>query len=160
MHETPEDLAALQQLLDDSHAAAGRHLRSIFDDEHRIPAAELPDLLPGVQVLSLATVTAKGEPRVAPVDGLFFRGHFWFGSAHDSARFRHVRRNPAVSATHTRGEQLAIVIHGTAHETALEEGHRFRDYCLEVYGDAWYEFGEGAAYARIEPTRMFTFRAR
>jgi general stress protein 26 len=160
MHETPEDIAALQRLIDESHAGAGRHLRSIFDDERRIPAADLPELLPGVQLLSLATVTAKGEPRVGPVDGLFFRAHFWFGSAHDSARFRHIRRNPAVSAAHTRGEELAVIVHGRAHETPLAERHPFRAYCLEVYGDAWFEFGEGAAYARIEPERMFTFRSR
>jgi hypothetical protein len=160
MHETPEDIAALQRVIDASHAGAGRHLRSIFDDERRIPAAELPELLPGVQLLSLATVTAKGEPRVAPVDGLFFRGHFWFGSSHDSARFRHIRRNPAVSAAHTRGEEVAVIVHGRAHETPLDESHPFRAYCLEVYGDAWFEFGEGAAYARIEPERMFTFRSR
>ena len=160
MHETPEDIEALQRLLDESHAQAGRHLRDIFNDERRIPAAELPALLPGVQLLSLATVTAKGEPRVAPVDGLFFRGAFWFGSAQDSARFRHVRRNPAVSAAHTRGEELAVIVHGTAHETPLDADHPFRAYCVEVYGDAWFEFAEDAPYARIEAQRMFTFRAR
>src|SRR3954447_7268866 len=158
MHETPGDLQRLQRLLDDSHAAAGRHLRDIFSDERQIPAAELADLLPGVQVLNLATVTAKGEPRVAPVDGLFFRGHFWLASSHESARFRHIRRNPAVSAAHTRGEELAVIVHGRAHETPLGDSQPFRPECVEVYGHAWFEFGEGAACARIEPERMFTFR--
>jgi uncharacterized pyridoxamine 5'-phosphate oxidase family protein len=160
MHETAEDIAELQRLITASHAGAGPHLRAIFDPARQIPAAELADLLPGVQVLNLATVTAKGEPRVAPVDGLFFRGEFWFGSSHESARFRHIRRNPAVSAAHTRGEELAVIVHGRAHETALDESHPFRAYCLEVYGDAWFEFGVDAAYARIQPERMFTFRAR
>ncbi len=158
MHETPEDLTALQLLLDASHAAAGAHLRSIFHEERRIPAAELPALLPGVQVLNLATVTAAGEPRVAPVDGLFYRGSFWFGSAHDSARFRHLRRNPAVSAAHTRGEELAVIVHGTAHETDVTD-HPFREYCLEVYGPSWEQWGAPAAYARIEARKMFTFRS-
>jgi hypothetical protein len=157
VHETADDLAALQRLLDASHAGAGRHLREIFNDERRIPATELPALLPGVQVLNLATVTASGEPRVAPVDGLFYRARFWFGSAHDSARFRHLRRRPAVSAAHTRGEELAVIVHGSAVETGLD-GHPFRDYCYEVYGETWDEFGPGAAYACIEPRAMFTFR--
>src|SRR3954453_11741713 len=116
MPETDEDLRDLQALLDRSHAAAGPHLRSIFSDDRRIPAAELPALLPGVQVLALATVTARGEPRVAPVDGLFFRGRWHFGSAQSSARFRHIRARPAVSATHLRGEELAVVVHGRAVE--------------------------------------------
>src|SRR5207244_9551261 len=86
VHETAEDLAALQRLLDDSHARAGRHLRSIFDDERRIPALDLPALLGGVQVLNLATVTKAGEPRLAPVDGLVYRARFRLGPARDSAR--------------------------------------------------------------------------
>ena len=157
MHETPEDLAALQDLLDRSHNAAGRHLRAIFDEARRIPAADLPALLTGVNVLNLATVTAAGEPRVAPVDGLFYRGRFWFGSAHDSARFRHLRARPAVSAAHTRGEELAVIVHGVAVEVDLG-GHPFRDYCYEVYGEGWDEFGPDAAYACIEPRAMFTIR--
>ena len=162
MYETEDDLRELQALLDASHAAAGPHLRAIFDERRRIPAAELPELLPGVQVLALATVTARGEPRVAPVDGLFFRGRFHFGSSHESARFRHIRARPAVSAAHVRGEQLAIVVHGRA--VAVDprgpgqEG--FRAYLNETYpgwDDA--DWAAGAPYARIEPSAMFTFRA-
>ena len=40
-HETPEDIAELQRLLDASHAAAGPHLREIFSDERRVAAADL-----------------------------------------------------------------------------------------------------------------------
>jgi uncharacterized pyridoxamine 5'-phosphate oxidase family protein len=160
VHETDDDLRELQALLDASHAGAGPHLRSIFSDERRIPAAELPALLPGVQVLALATVTARGEPRVAPVDGLFFRARWYFGSAQNSARFRHVRARPAVSATHLRGEELAIVVHGRAVEidTAASEHAPFRTHLLETY-PGWEDWGAGAAYARIEPTAMFTFRS-
>lgn len=41
MHETPEDLAGLQRLLDDSHARGGAHLRSIFTDERRLSAERM-----------------------------------------------------------------------------------------------------------------------
>ena len=163
MHETEDDLRTLQELLDRSHAGAGPHLRAIFDDDRRIAAAELPALLPGVQVLALATVTARGEPRVAPVDGLFFRARWHFGSSEQSARFRHIRARPAVSATHIRGEELAIVVHGRAVEIDPrgpgEEG--FRAYLNETYpgwDDA--DWAAGAPYARIEPSAMFTFRQR
>ena len=162
MHETDDDLRVLQDLLDRSHANAGPHLRSIFSDERGIPAEELPGLLPGVQVLALATVTARGEPRVAPVDGLFFRGHWHFGSAQSSARFRHIRARPAVSATHMRGEELAIVVHGRAREIdpRAPEHAAFRDYLNDTYpgwDDA--DWAAGAPYARIDPSAMFTFRA-
>jgi uncharacterized pyridoxamine 5'-phosphate oxidase family protein len=160
VYETEKDLRELQELLDASYGAAGPHLRSIFDEPRRIPAVELPALLPGVQVLALATVTARGEPRVAPVDGLFFRARFWFGSSGQSARFRHIRARPAVSATHLRGEQLAIVVHGLAVEVDVgaPEHAALRSYLLETYPD-WEHWGAGSPYARIEPKAMFTFRA-
>lgn len=87
--------------------------------------------LAGVQVLDRATVTLHGEPRVEPVDGLFFRGHFWFGSAENSARFRNIRGNRAVSGAVTRGlETFLVLVHGRAIETdprGLEAGG-FADY--------------------------------
>jgi nitroimidazol reductase NimA-like FMN-containing flavoprotein (pyridoxamine 5'-phosphate oxidase superfamily) len=161
LHETAEDVRELQRLLDESHSRAGRHLRRIFSEERRIAAVDLPALLPGVQVLHLATVTPACEPRVAPVDGLFFRARFWFGSARDSNRFRNIRARPAVSVTVTHGEELAVIVHGTAQEvdTATPELASFRDYCREVYGNDWNDWGAGATYARVEPRRMFTFSA-
>ncbi len=157
MHETEADLANLQQMLDASHRAAGEHLRSIFLDDRRLDAAGLTALLPGVQILSLATVTADGRPLVGPVDGLFYRGHFYFGSSPDSVRFRHIRARPHVSATHVRGEELAIVVHGVAHEinTSSTDQTGFRDYAVEVYGEQWNEWGPDAPYARIDPDKLF-----
>jgi uncharacterized pyridoxamine 5'-phosphate oxidase family protein len=162
VHESEEDLLDLQRLLDSSQAAAGDHLRSIFTEERRVPAAELPAMLAGVQVLSLATVTPAGEPRVAPVDSLFFRGRFWFGSSDRSLRFRNIRARPAVSGAVTRGERFAVIVHGAAREVdiAAPESEPFRNYCVEVYGEDWTDWGAGAAYALIEPARMFTLAVR
>lgn len=159
MHETPADLAELQQLLDTSYASAGRHLRSIIQPELRVDAAALTDRLHGVQLLHLATVTAACEPRVAPVDGLFFRGRFWFGSAQDSARFRHIRARPQVSATVTHGEAFQVTVHGTAQEADLFQPQHgpFREYLIQTYGDSWNEWGASAPYACIQAKKMFTY---
>ena len=161
MHETPEDMAELATLLDRSYERAGQHLRSIFTPERRIPADDLIALLPGVQVLNLATVTRACQPRVAPVDGLFYRGRFWFGSSPTSARFTHLRERPQVSASHTRGESLAVIVHGTAVPVDLGDPATagFRDYCREVYGADWDDWGAAAAYARIDAERIYTYRS-
>ena len=158
MHETAEDLRELQGLIDRSHRGGGRHLRNIYSDERRLNASSLSETLRGVQVLNVATVTSRCEPRVAPVDGLFFRGRWYFGSAPDSVRFRHLRARPQVSATHVRGEELAVVVHGTATlvDPDAPEHRGFRDYLEETYGD-WGSCGRGNPYARIEAVKMFTF---
>jgi hypothetical protein len=160
MYETPEDLNALSDLLDRSYMRSGDHLRSIITPERRIPAAELVALLPGVQVLNLATVSRACAPRVAPVDGLFYRGRFWFGSAAASVRFTHLRERPQVSASHTRGEELAVIVHGTA--TLIEAGDPahagFASYYREVYGFGWEEWDLPVQFARIDATHLYTYR--
>ena len=158
MHETTHDLTQLQELLDRSDAEASAYHRSIF--RNRIRADELPALLPGVQIITLATVTSRCEPRAAAVDGIFYRGRFYFGSSPGALRFHHIRHRPHVSATHIRGEQLAVVIHGTAVlvDTDADEHARFRAHLLDVYGPKWEAFGPGAPYARIEPVKVFAAR--
>jgi len=161
MHETAEELEELQRLLDESYATAGEHLRSIFAQERRVPAAELPQLLTGVQVMHLATVTAACEPRVAPVDGVFFRARLWFGSSPVSARFRHIRARPQVSAAITRGEEFAVIVHGRAHEIRPTDpgSEPFVDYMIEVYGPGWRDWAKDFPFAWIEAERIYTFRS-
>jgi nitroimidazol reductase NimA-like FMN-containing flavoprotein (pyridoxamine 5'-phosphate oxidase superfamily) len=163
MHETPQDLAALQDLLDRSYEAAGPHMLRIHTPERRLSAAQLSERLTGMRLLALATVTADGRPIVGPVDGIFLRGAFHFGSAPDSVRFRHIRKRPQVSATHLPGEELAVTVHGRASvvDVGAEEGALLRQTLLDIYlpryGESWLEILEGGVFARIDAERMFTF---
>src|SRR5436190_10104878 len=164
MHETADDLRALQELLDRSYAAAGRHLLRIHTPERRLSATEVAERLTGMCLLALATVTADGRPVVGPVDGVFYRGAFHFGSSPDSVRFRHIRARPYVSATHVPSEELAVTVHGRAQPIAVRDPEHagFRQALLEVYlpryGPEWEGFlDSGPVYARIEAERMFAF---
>jgi hypothetical protein len=165
MHETAADLADLQALLDRSFELAGPHLLRIITPERRLSAEQVADRLTGMSLLALATVTADGRPIVGPVDGIFFRGAFHFGSSPDSVRFRHIGARPQVSATHLPGEELAVTVHGRAVPVDIHaaSGAEFRRTLLEVYvpryGPEWEEFlDSGPVYARIDADRMFTFR--
>jgi Pyridoxamine 5'-phosphate oxidase len=165
MHETPDDIVRLQDLLDRSYAASGAHLRSIITPARRVRASDLISRLSGMRLLALATVTADGRPIVGPVDGIFYRGAFHFGSSPDSVRFRHIRARPQVSATHLPGEEFAVTVHGRAVPVDIGGGcgTGLRQTLLEVYvpryGDQWEEFlDSGPVYARIEADRMFTFQ--
>jgi uncharacterized pyridoxamine 5'-phosphate oxidase family protein len=163
MHETPQELETLQALLDASYARAGAHLRSIWGPRTRLSAEDLSTELAGVQVLDLATVTARGEPRVAPVDGLFYRGRFWFGSAENSARFRNIRVNPSVSAAVTRGiETFLVIVHGQAREIDPlgDDANGFARYPRELYEFDWDAEHSESPYARIEARTMLAFMRR
>jgi nitroimidazol reductase NimA-like FMN-containing flavoprotein (pyridoxamine 5'-phosphate oxidase superfamily) len=165
MHETEADLAALQELLDRSYANAGQHLLRIHTEDRRLDAEQVSQRLTGMRLLALATVTADGRPVVGPVDGIFLRGAFHFGSAPDSVRARHIAARPQVSATHLPGEELAVTVHGRAVPVDIqsESGAQLRQTLLDIYvpryGEQWEEefLDSGPLYWRIEADRMFPF---
>jgi hypothetical protein len=161
MKEQPDDLAALQELIDRSYAAAGPHLLAIHTPQRRLSAEEVCERLTGMRLLALATVSAAGRPVVGPVDGIFLHGAFHFGSAPESARARHIAARPWVSATHLPGEELAITVHGRAEPVDVSAGE-LRETLLSIYvpryGESWADMLEdGAIYWRIDAERMFTF---
>lgn len=161
MYETEDDLQVLRELLECSYARSGSHLRSIWPEQTRLDASALCDELEGVQLLDLATVTPRGEPRVAPVDGLFFRGHFWFGSSDTSQRFRNIRANPAVSAALTRGlETFLVIVHGRAVETDPRgpDAGGFARCPRELYEFDWDATFPTAPYARIDAQTLLAFK--
>jgi hypothetical protein len=162
VHESPADLLELQALLDQSYETAGPHLKSILSPAGLLSASEVVNELAGVCVLHLATISRAGSPIVAPVDGLFFRGSFWFGSAENSVRFRHIRRDGRVSGSFARGEELTVLIRGVAKEIdkGLSETEAFREYNREVYGPEWDSWGYWSSnpYAQIEAERIYASR--
>lgn len=164
MHETAEDLERLQDVLDRSYEAGGRHLRSIITPDRRLDAADLAARLSGMSLLVLATVARDGHPMAAPVDGIFYRGAFHFGSAPDSRRFQHIRHDPRVSAVHVPSEAFSVTVHGRASiiDVGAPPHADFRQTLLDVYvplyGAGWEAILDGGAlYARIDAERMFTF---
>jgi hypothetical protein len=166
VHETPEELIALQDLLDASEAEAGPHLRSMISEERRVDAESLCARLQGMRLLALATCTADGRPLVGPVDGYFFHGTFFFSSGRNSVRMRHLAARPAVSVTYLPGEEFAVTMHGRAELfEVLDPAHgelrqAMLDFYLPKQGPAfetWLE-NENPLGARITPEKLFAFR--
>ena len=101
MRETQEDIERLQALLDHSIERAGAFLRRSFQmPEHSLTAQQLIDCWRDVQTVALATVTMGGEPRIAPIGSLLYRGEIYLPTVATAARTRHVMKGPAVSASH------------------------------------------------------------
>ena len=163
MDETDDDMAALQGVLDRSMEEAGPHLREVLAPARTLGAEELCARLRGMRLLALATVTSDNRPLVGPVDGIFYRGAFHFGSAPNSVRVGHIRRRPQVSATHLPGEELAVTVHGRATLLDMRDpvNAGLRERVLSIYtprfGPEWEKFLDANVYARIDVDRIFTF---
>lgn len=156
MRETPEELDALQRLLDESVAASGTHLRNIVTDRRRLSAGQLVAALTGMKVLVLATVTATGEPRTSCVDGHFLHGTWIFSTAAYAYKARHLRARPALSATHADGERMAVFTHGRAeYLTVSDPGFaRLDEHYIEHYGSSPRDWGPEPVFIRVRPTWM------
>jgi len=158
-HETPADIQRLDLLLSHSIERAGSFLRSSFEmPAHSLSARQLAHYLQDRHTVALATVTARGEPRVAPIGSLFWRSHFYIPTVLQAARTRHIRARPAISLTHYAGIDLAVIVHGRAiiispespDFAALDALHQ------ETAGESVQNWGEGV-YLRIDPDVMYSY---
>jgi hypothetical protein len=157
VHETPDELAALQHLLDASFARASEHLTSIMSAPRRLTAQRLVAELPSPAVLNLASTTARGEPRLSAVDGHFLHGHWYFTTAAGSVKARHLRARPAVSAAFTPRDGFGVFCHGRAAELLPgDERQRLIEHFVETYGQSPQEWGD-IFYARIDADWLVAF---
>jgi general stress protein 26 len=161
MFESAEEIEELQALLDRSRGGAGEHLRGIFEGPgpfRRVDAKELAETLTGMRLLIVGTVTASGEPRVAPVDGHFHRGLWFFSTPGNAFRVKHLLRNPAISAVHVEGERLFVQTHGTAE--LISDGPDFDELdgrWKKHYGGSARGLAREIYFVRIRPERMLAY---
>ena len=155
----PADSDDLQQLLDTSFEQASEHLRSIMTPPRRLSAERLLGELPCPAVLNIATVTAHGEPRITAVDGHFLRGHWYFTTAADSPKARHLRARPAISASYTPRDGFGIFCHGRVCVLGSGDPERqmVTEHFRDVYGQSPEEWASDILYARIDPHWMVAF---
>lgn len=159
VYETGEELEALQRLLDRSHAGANIHLRAIINDERTLSASEIVGLMTGMRTLSVATVTAGGEPRVSGVDGHLLHGRWVFTTAGVATKAVHLRARPGVSAAYIEGDDLGVYTHGRAEflTTQHPDFDAIEQHLVAHYGSSPSSWDENIAYLRIRPTWMIGY---
>ncbi len=150
MRETPEQIAGLQTLIDDSFARSSRHLIAIMTEERRLSAQRIVAELPSPAVLNIASVTAKGQPRISAVDGHFLHGHWYFTTDESAPKARQLLARPAVSAAYTPRDGYGVFCHGRA--VSLPPGPERQmiiDLFVETYGQSPEVWGD-IYFARID----------
>lgn len=160
MQETPQELERLQDLLDVSGERASPFLRSSFEiPEHSLSAAQLAAHLRGSLTVALSTVTARGEPRVAPIGALFLHGSFYVPTVAEAVRARHIARRPAASLTYFEGTNLAVIAHGQAALIAVDDP-RFADLDaaqVEHGSQSVSEWQGHGVYLHVHADRLYTY---
>jgi general stress protein 26 len=163
VYETEAELDALDTLLGRSLAGATSHLRSIIrPGERTLTARQVVEVLSGMCVLALSTVTANGEPQVSAVDGHFLHGCWVFGTERSAAKARHLQARPAASAAHLRDETLGVFTHGSAEVLNPPAGSAdphwddILGYLTNHYGESPLSWGDVVMY-RLRPQWMTVY---
>ena len=159
MHETQEDLAILQTLLEDSAARAGKFLRESFQiPERSLSADQLAGLFQGLNTVALGTATRSGAPRVAPISALFYRGFFYIPSTAAAARTRMLQANPELSLTYFKDTSLAVILHGRGEVIEAKDSMfpLLEKLQVEHGGSSPREWGEGV-FIRVVPRVLYTY---
>lgn len=160
MRETPADLQRLQTLLDDSIKRASSFLRSSFEmPDHSLSARQLAAHLQGALTVALATVTARGEPRVAPISALFLRGQFYLPTVAEAARAQHLARRPGASLTYFEGTAFAVIAHGQAAIIGADHpDFTDLDATQVASGNQSVREWQGhGVYLQLQPATLYTF---
>ncbi len=156
MLETAEELTALQDLLDRSHAGSTEHLRGIINDDRTLTAEDLVALLTGMKVISVATVTAGGHPRISAMDGHFLHATWSFSTSGTAAKAVHMHARPDVSVAHVDHEELAVFSHGRVEEMAESDPDwdETLAHWTDHYGSSPLSWGDKIVLYRYHPHWM------
>ncbi len=162
MFETEAEIAKMQRMFDDTLRGANPHMLSILTPERRLSAGQVAAYLQGIRHVALATVTAKGKPRVSPLDAIFIHGRFTMGTGGEASRLRNLCANPACSAVHFEGDRVAVVVNGTVEWIDREHPDHAEIHATwqEVEGMDPYELGPGVTLFRIAPDSMWAFASQ
>ncbi|MEU4393031.1 pyridoxamine 5'-phosphate oxidase family protein [Kribbella sp. NPDC023855] len=156
MRETSEEVEELQRLLDAAYERSTEHLRSIISGERQLTAAELAEALQGMCTLNLATVTAKGEPRISAVDGHFLHARWVFTTSGQAAKARHLRARSAASISYVDGERIGVFSHGQVEFLGTDHPDfaEIEDHLVAHYGSSPSTWADDIVYCRLQPHWM------
>ena len=160
MRETAAELKALQELIDRSHERIGEHMGSItHPKKYALSARQVVKLLDGMHTMAVAAPSPKGDPLVAPMDGWFLHGKFFFSSGGNSVRIRGLEKRPRASIAYFEGERFLINAHGPV--VVMHKGHPEVGEIDEVfrkhYGGSAFDWGPDCVYVRLDADRFFTY---
>jgi len=115
---------------------ASPQLQAIARPDRRLSAAQVVEILTGKAQMAVATVTAKGEPRVSPLDVLLLHGRFFFCTSAQAAKVSHLRGRPAISIAYIDSDVVGITVHGfaTLREWGSSRFSALDQEFLAVYG--------------------------
>jgi len=160
VRETAKELATLQALIDRSLRRTGPHMKAIIHPgKYSLNASQVVKLLDGMKTVAVAAPAPNGDPLVAPMDGWFLHGKFFFSSSGDGVRINGLRKRARASIAYFDGERFLINAHGPVE--LMFKGHPEVDEIDAIfdrhYGSSAFDWSDEGVYVRLDADRFFTY---
>lgn len=154
MHEQPETIARLQELLDHSAATAGPAIHKNFvGGGWAMSAQEFIDFWGEARMATVPTATRSGTVHAVPLDIHLVDGRFYLPTFADSRRLADHRENAHCVITSWDGPYRAVIAYGGAREVQVDPTGR-----TEATADEQRYDRDALVTIEVTPTRVYAIR--
>jgi putative heme iron utilization protein len=106
-------LSSLDSVIKNSLAQASSHTREVYG-KNPLTASELIDLANSRIMTLAATVRPNGRPHLSPTDFVAIDGVFYLGVDEATARYKNLKKNPAVTVMLADDGKRQAILEGDA----------------------------------------------
>jgi general stress protein 26 len=148
-------LVDLQSVMEKSLAEASPHSRKVYG-QNPLSAKEVLELANTHVLILGATVKPEGTPHLSPVDIVAVEGTIYVGVDEATARYKNLRKNPAITIMIADGWKRQAILQGVANflDRKSERAKKALKAEKEKYG--W----TTEAIAEFSAEKVFTWKER
>jgi putative heme iron utilization protein len=148
-------LSTLDSIIKNSLSQASSHTKKVYS-QNPLTANEVIELANSRVLTLAATVRPDGRPHLSPTDLTVVDGVFYLGVDESTARYRNLKRNPAVTVMLADGSKRQAILEGNAKFLDMKSGiaKKVLEAQKKKYG--WVT----DALAEFQPVKAFTWKAK
>ncbi|GEM_PF-2086637 len=148
-------MSSLDDIIKDSLSQASTHTKNVYS-QNPLTGSELIELANSRVLTLAATVRPDGKPHLSPTDLTFVDGVFYLGVDEATARYRNLKRNPAVTIMLAEGSKRQAILEGNTRflDMKSDKSTRVLEAQKRKYG--WVT----DSIAEFQPEKIFTWKAK
>jgi putative heme iron utilization protein len=148
-------LSSLDSIIKDSLSRASSHTRNVYS-QNPLTAGEVIELANSRVITIAATVRPNGRPHLSPTDLVAVDGVFYLGVDEATARYRNLKKNPAITLMLADGSKRQAILEGNAKFLDMKGGTAKRVLEAQKKKYGWVT----DALAEFQPVKAFTWKAK
>ena len=148
-------LSSLDSIIKDSLSRASSHTRNVYS-QNPLTANEIIELANSRVITIAGTVRPNGRPHLSPTDLVAVDGVFYLGVDEATARYRNLKKNPAITLMLADGSKRQAILEGNAKFLDMKGGTAKRVLEAQKKKYGWVT----DALAEFQPVKAFTWKAK